>query len=136
MLLGFEHVCLACNDIEKSLVFYRDLLKMKVLQYEDAPDGNKVAILDAGGGGLELIGNPNISGQSAPVLPMSSPGMRHFSFAVGDVKKITDFLRDKGVEITVEPRPPKVMKNCNGIAFCKDPDGNLVEFIGRPLNRN
>jgi glyoxylase I family protein len=136
MLLGFEHVCLACRDIERSLVFYRDHLKMKVLQYETAPDGNRVAILDAGGGGLELIGNPNITGRPVQVLPMSSPGIRHFAFAVADVKEVTDFLRGQGVEITVEPRPPKVMKDCNGIAFCKDPDGNLVEFIGRPVSRD
>jgi glyoxylase I family protein len=125
-------VGVACSNIEKSVEFYRDFLQMKVLQSEKTAEGGTVVILDAGGGGLELVSNPKIKDTPAPELPPSSAGLRHFSFAVGDMKKVVDFLKSKGVEFTQEPRPPKVMKNATGIAFCKDPDGNLVEFIERP----
>ena len=133
MLHNFEHVGVACSNIVKSVEFYCDYLGMKVLQDEKTAEGGRVVILDANGGGLELISSPGIINTPAPLLPDSSAGIRHFSFAILDMKKTVDFLKSQGVIFTEEPRAPKRMKNATLIAFCKDPDGNLVEFIERPI---
>jgi glyoxylase I family protein len=124
-------VCIACSNIDKSVTFYRDLLGMKELQHEKTPEGMTIVLLDAGGGGLELFGSSEIRDTPAPALPESSAGIRHFAVTVSNMSKVYDFLRSKGVEFTVHPRAPKVMKNATGIAFCKDPDGILVELIER-----
>jgi catechol 2,3-dioxygenase-like lactoylglutathione lyase family enzyme len=128
---GFEHVCLACSNIEKSVEFYRDFLGMTVRQYETTPEGVTVVLLDTSGGGLELFGSAEIRDTPAPQLPPSSAGIRHLALIVSDMAAIYESLCAKGVEFTVLPRKPKVMKNATGVAFCKDPDGNFVEFIER-----
>ncbi len=131
MVKGFEHVGIACSNIDKSLEFYRDLLGLKVLQYEKTPDGTTVALLDAGGGGLELFGSATIRDTPAPQVPERSAGIRHFGFTVTDLQKTFDLLRYRGVEFPVLPRKPKVMKNATMLAFCKDPDGLLIELVER-----
>jgi Lactoylglutathione lyase and related lyases len=126
----FEHVGLSCKDIETQVAFYRDLLKLTVRQHEKTADGATVYILDAqGGGGMELIHRPEMVNLPARLLPDDEVGVRHFCFAVENMKELHAFLTGKGIEFTVEPRPPKVMKEATSVAFCKDPEGNLVEFI-------
>ncbi len=125
----FEHAGIACSHMEKSVTFYRDLLQLTVRQYDERPEGTTV-ILDAENGcGVELVSNPNITGTPARALPKDEAGVRHIAFAVPDMNEIVSRLKAHGVEFTVEPRRPFVMKGANWVAFCKDPDGNIVEFI-------
>lgn len=131
MVKHFEHVGVACSNIEKSIEFYCDFLGLKIALDEMSPDGTRVVVVNTDGGGLELFGAESIRETPAPTLPKTSSGIRHFAFAVSNMAETHAFLKSKGVEFAVEPRKPKVMPNTDWIAFCRDPDGNLVELVER-----
>ena len=114
----------------KERTFFSNCTPYAVRQYETTQDGATVVILDAqGGGGLELICRPEIVDTPARPLPANEVGVRHFSFAVENMAAVHSLLTSRGIVFTTEPRAPKIMKGAALIAFCKDPEGNLVEFI-------
>ncbi len=128
--MRFEHVGLSCRDMAKQVAFYRDLLGLRERQHETPPDGSTTILLDAeGGGGLELIHRPEIVDAPARPLPENEAGVRHFCFAVDSMGEVRALLEGADIPFIVEPRRPKVMKGAAWIAFCKDPEGNIVEFV-------
>ena len=59
-----------------------------------------------------------------------APSRRHLALAVDDFDACLDQLRQNGVRLVGGPgtRP----HSGRSFAFCKDPDGNLIEITGPP----
>ncbi len=118
--IRLQHVSLLVCDIDRALVFYRDVLGLAV---EPArPDlGYPGAWLRAGSGLqlhlLELPSPDPIEGR-----PEHGGRDRHVAFVVDDLDTLRVCLDARGISYTC---------SCSGRAalFCRDPDGNACELI-------
>ncbi len=114
------HVSLLVADTDRALSFYRDVLGLEV----DAgrPDlGFPGAWLKVGEASIHLLELPNPD----PVTGRPEHGGRdrHVALAVGDFDGLVRALDAAGVPYTRS-------RSGRPAIFCRDPDGNALEFIG------
>ncbi len=115
------HVSLLVADTDRALAFYRGVLGLEV----DAgrPDlGFPGAWLKVGEASIHLLELPNpdpLTGR-----PEHGGRDRHVALAVGDFDGLVRALDAAGVPYTRS-------RSGRPAIFCRDPDGNALEFIGR-----
>jgi lactoylglutathione lyase len=120
------HTMLRVGNLDRSLGFYCGPLGMKLLRKEDFP-GGRFTLAFVGYGDekdhtvLELTHNWDTERYDL------GAGYGHIALGVGDIYKVCDELREKGVKIVREPGP--MMHGTTHIAFIEDPDGYKVELI-------
>jgi glyoxylase I family protein len=131
MLQGFEHVGMTSSNLDKSIAFYCGLLGLKEILVKPTSEGGRIAFLDAGGGMLEIFEPPAPVQTPARELPASEAGVRHITFRVDDVEMEFQRLHAAGVEFTTFPRRAINSEIISKVAFCKDPDGIIVELVQR-----
>jgi catechol 2,3-dioxygenase-like lactoylglutathione lyase family enzyme len=145
-ITGVDHFGVTVSDVERSLVFWRDLLGMKevgrgVIEWEHldrlvALAGTKIEWVELkipGGGTVELsqyhrpVGEPVASGEE------NEPGRSHISLLVKDLVSVLAGLRAAGVRArTDEPVSIPVGAYAGGQAvYVFDPDGVEIELIER-----
>jgi len=120
LIEALHHASLIVADTGKALIFYRDLLGLE--PEPDRPDlGYPGAWLNIGGQQLHLLELPNPD----PVQGRPAHGGRdrHLAFRVGDLDALIGRLERAGVTYTAS-------KSGRRALFCRDPDGNALEFIG------
>jgi len=133
-----NHVGISVVNLEKSLLFYRDLLGMEVVVLEPF-QGEKyelilglpgargrVALLRRGPTQIELFE----FSQPAPVTPeperlVSKHGISHFCIEVEDISETYWRLKDAGVRFHCAPMEFGTEKATYG----RDPDGNAFELL-------
>lgn len=116
---GLHHVSILVSDTQRALDFYRDILGLAVDQARPVM-AYPGAWLQVGAQQLHLLelaqhgstGNAGIHGGRD----------RHFALQVGDLDVIRSALEDHGVAFTVSRSGRRAL-------FCRDPDGNAIEFI-------
>ena len=120
LIQGLHHASLIVADTERSLAFYRDLLGLSV---EPArPElGYPGAWLNLGSQQIHLLELPNPD----PVTDRPEHGGRdrHLAFRVADHDQLRQRLDHAGIPYTASRSGRKAL-------FCRDPDGNALEFIG------
>lgn len=121
------HTMIRVRDLDKSIDFYCDHFKMKLLRRKDYP-GGKFTLAFVGYGDendntvLELTHNWD-QDQDYDL----GNGFGHLALGVSDIYAICAGLEKIGIEV---PRKPGPMKHGTTlIAFVKDPDGYMVELI-------
>jgi catechol 2,3-dioxygenase-like lactoylglutathione lyase family enzyme len=108
-------VMLGVRDLERSLTFYRDHLRIKVRQQIPG-----FAFLDTGS--VSVILSEALAKNSANIA-----GATEIIFTVDDVRAASDALKTQGVEFVHEPH------QVNGpmwAANFRDPDGHLLTLFG------
>ncbi|WP_262029407.1 VOC family protein [Microvirga sp. Mcv34] len=131
MVQGFEHVGMTSSNLDRTIGFYCGLLGLKEILVKRTGEGGRIAFLETGGVMLEIV-EPAASIQGpAREVPVTEAGIRHITFRVDDVEAIYDKLRSAGVDFTVPPREAANAELIRKVAFCKDPDGIIVEFLER-----
>ena len=120
---GLHHVSLCVSDLARAMVFYRDLLGLPELPRPDL--GIPGAWFDVGSGlKLHLIENPEgVPAGADRRLSIADP---HFALWTDDVPTMVAALRRKGLEVLENKHRTLSFRQ----AYLKDPDGNMVEFIG------
>lgn len=119
MIKSLSHVSLLVKNIDRALVFYSNVLGLT--SDSDRPDlGYPGAWLNVGNQQIHLLELPNpdpVSGR-----PEHGGRDRHVAFNISDMGNLTQRLDDNGVHYT---------KSRSGrlAIFCRDPDGNALEFI-------
>ena len=118
---ALHHASLVVSDTEVSLKFYRDLLGLEV--DDGRPDlGHPGAWLNIGASQIHLLELPNpdpVEGR-----PEHGGRDRHVALTVEGVDAVIERLEASGMEYTRSRSGRKA-------AFCRDPDGNAIELIGR-----
>ena len=123
---GFHHIAMRVHDFDASVRFYTDALgfREKISWGED--DGRAI-MLDTGDGNyVELFagGTPD---------PKPEGAVLHFAFRTTDTDAAIERVRSAGAEVTVEPKdvdiPSRPHNTPVRIAFCKGPDGEIIEFF-------
>jgi glyoxylase I family protein len=119
LVLGLDHVSVLVQDTRRSLDFYRSVIGLEV----DAgrPDlGYPGAWLRAGAHAIHLIQMPNPDPVARPPPPRGHH--RHIALRVSDLTALRFRLEVSGIPHTVSRSGRKAV-------FCRDPDGNALEFI-------
>ncbi|PCJ14129.1 MAG: lactoylglutathione lyase [Gammaproteobacteria bacterium] len=122
------HTMLRVGDLDKSIEFYTDVLGMNLLRKHDFPEGEfTLAFVGYGteedSSVIELTHNWGTSSYEL------GDGFGHIAIAVPDVYQACDTIREKGGVIVREPGPMK--HGSTVLAFVKDPDGYMIELLGR-----
>ena len=88
-------------------------------------------IWQTGGVMLEIVEPAAPIHTPAREVPVTEAGIRHITFRVADVEAEYERLRAAGVEFTVSPRKAVNAELIRKVAFCRDPDGIIVELLER-----
>lgn len=118
-ILSLHHVSVLVADTERALTFYRDVLGLTL----DAarPDlGYPGAWLWIGTQQLHLLELPNPDPQTG--RPAHGGRDRHLAVCVNDLVELEQRLTAAGIEFTRSFSGRRAL-------FCRDPDGNALEFI-------
>ncbi len=119
-ILSITHVSFIVRDTTCSLVFYRDVLGLTVCP--ERPE------LGFPGAWLELDGQQQIHLLELPNpdpvagRPEHGGRDRHAAFLVDDLEALASRLEAAGVAISRS-------RSGRAALFCRDPDGNALEFI-------
>lgn len=141
MIDGVHHASVAVSNINKAIVFYRDVLGLKLLyMVESAGEETsrgvgvkganmKIAVLKAGDDIIELIQYVTPRGKPYDRLPCDIGNM-HIAFRVSDINKVYDELKKKGVNFNSPPIEiiEGPMKGWLWVYF-NDPDGAQLELV-------
>lgn len=137
---ALRHVGVVVSDMEKSLAFYRDLLKLKVVKdfsdeggYIDSILGLKgvklrmVKLITEDGSMVELLHYISHPRTPLPERQICEIGCSHIAFTVSDIDSEYERLSSVGVEFT---SPPFVSPDGHAkVAFCREPNGVFIELV-------
>lgn len=119
LIKSIHHVSLIVADTETALGFYRDLLRLKVL--DNRPDlGYPGAWLEVGALQIHLLELPNpdpVTGR-----PLHGGRDRHLALSLSDLDSLVERLDAADLSFTLSRSGRRAL-------FCRDPDGNALEFI-------
>ena len=127
---GFHHLAMRVADFDAAVEFYTEGLGFTEKVTWGEGDGRAI-MLDTGDGNyLELF-----AGGSSE--PGPEGGVLHFALRTRDCDTAIERARAAGAEVTVEPKdvdiPTKPDPLPVRIAFCKAPDGAVIEFFQNEL---
>ena len=105
MLGAIDHVGLAVEDIESTLVLYRDTLGMALVHRETVESqGVDAALLDVGDGHVELLAPLGPDTPVGKFLAKRGPGLHHVAYRVDDVAETLNALAAAGLRL-IDERP-------------------------------
>lgn len=123
---GFDHVMLRVLDLERSLVFYRDILGMKVLRHTEYESGRFTNVFlsfnEDTQSSIELTYNWD---QQVPYDKGQAFG--HLALITNNLDQAVRTLEQHGVKIKTPPK--KMNHGQRSIAFIFDPDEYVIELI-------
>lgn len=120
------HTMLRVGNLDESLKFYCDVLKMKLLRRKDYPEG-KFTLAFVGYGAesdnavLELTYNWGVDKYNL------GDAYGHIAIGVDDIYTTCEQIKQLGGKVVREPGPMK--HGSTVIAFVEDPDKYKVELI-------
>ena len=124
-----NHVAIVVEDIDESLVFWRDALGIDLHELRDVPaEKSKVAFLPVAGSEIELVQPTSDDSGIAKYLAKRGQGMHHVCLEVDDIDGMLAQLKAKGVRLINEQ--PKTASDGKRYAFVhpESSSGVLVEL--------
>ncbi len=120
------HTMLRVGDLDKSIAFYTEVLGMKLLRRNDYPEGKYT---------LAFIGYQNEKDSAVLELTYNwgvtsyelGNAYGHIAIEVADAYKACERVKQQGGTVIREASPRQ--GSATILAFIKDPDGYMIEFI-------
>jgi catechol 2,3-dioxygenase-like lactoylglutathione lyase family enzyme len=125
---GLDHIAINIVDLEKSLKFYRDILRLEELSRIDLEDHSLYYFRIEGSSRLELI----VYGFDTPAFSAAktAKGMyRHVAFRVDSVAEIGELCEKNGISILSRPAYVDGLKFTG--MLIEDPNGVEIELVER-----
>ncbi len=122
LIASIHHVSLIVADIERALVFYRDLLGLDVDPTRPSL-GYPGAWLKLGDQQIHLLELPNPDPVDA--RPAHGGRDRHLAVSVTDLDAVTKLLEAAEIDFTLSRSGRRAL-------FVRDPDANALELIEQP----
>lgn len=120
MINSIHHVSILTSDLARSIRFYSEVLQLSLSHSRPNLDFDG-AWFDLGCQQIHLIStDPPGNGQSPAVRCGRD---RHIAFQVKDIDHLIANLQQAGIEF-------ERSRSGRAAVFCRDPDGNALEFIG------
>lgn len=119
MITDLHHASLIVSNTARALAFYRDVLGLKL--DESRPElGYSGAWLNVGAYQIHLLELPNPD----PVVgrPYHGGRDRHLALSVSDLDDLIACLKRADI-------PHTESRSGRRALFCRDPDGNALEFV-------
>jgi lactoylglutathione lyase len=122
------HTMIRSGDLDRSIDFYTQVLGMRLLRRRDYPEG-KFTLAFVGYGDereqavIELTYNWGVERYDP------GSGFGHIAIEVDDVHAACDEIKRRGGKVIREAGP--MHGGTTVIAFVADPDGYMIELIGR-----
>ena len=122
MIKKYLHTRFRVSDMEKSVIFYRDILGMKLTEQKTSPRGSQLVFLNFPDMNceLELCSFPDSGTVEIP------EDLVHLAFEVDDLEVCMQKLEAAGVPIT---EGPTKSSHGNRFIFTEDPDKYEIELI-------
>lgn len=125
-----DHICLAVKNLGQAKKIYEDVLGLELdCEYIAESENIKVARYYIGEVALELMESTSPSGEVAKFINKNGEGVFLISYAVDDVEKKMDELKERGH--TLIDKTPRELCN-NRYAFINPPQqmcGVLTEIV-------
>ena len=120
------HTMLRVGDLDKSIAFYTEVLGMKLLRRNDYPEGKYTLAFvgyqdEKDGAVVELTYNWGVTSYEL------GNAYGHIAIEVDDAYKACERVKQRGGTVLREPGPRQGSSTI--LAFIKDPDGYMIEFI-------
>lgn len=127
---GFHHVAIRARDFDASVRFYTDALGFAEKIRWGEGDGRAI-MLDTGDGNyLEIFAGGR---GAAP----AEGAILHFALRTDNCDAAIARARSAGAVVTTEPKdvviPSRPSQTPVRLAFCKGPDGEIIEFFQNEL---
>lgn len=119
------HTMLRVLDLSVSISFYTNVLGMKLLSKTDFPEGEFTLAFVGYDGGATLELTHNWGAKSYTL----GNAYGHIAIQVDDVYQACEKIKSSGGNVVREAGPMK--HGTTIIAFVKDPDGYMIELIGK-----
>ena len=122
MFRRIDHVEIISCNLDRSIRFYTEVLGFAVKERRrpSSPEIEEIAFVTLGDTMLELLSIKNAS----PAPAKAQIGFRMMAIEVEDMDRAIQYLRGKGVEISMGPVSIGTSKR----AEFKDPDGLSIEL--------
>ena len=123
---GFHHVAIRARDFDATVRFYTEGLGFKEkIAWGEGP--KRAIMLDTGDGNyMEVFAG----GSDAP---KPEGAILHFALRTDDCDAALARARAAGAQVTMEPKDVDIPSTPSPtpvrIAFCKGPDGEIIEFF-------
>ena len=103
---AINHVAVVVDNMEKSLLFWRDALGIELHELRDVPaENSQVAFLPVAGAEVELVMPTTDDSGIAKYLAKRGAGMHHICLEVDDIAGMMSQLKMKNIRlINEEPR--------------------------------
>lgn len=144
-ITGMHHVGISTLDIDHLVTFYTDTLGFEQVDgfswdpgFDDVDaalalsgSGGTMAMLQLGSVRLELFefSNPRPNAGD-PNRSIAGVGINHVCLLVDDIDLIVRHLNERGVTMHASPRDI----GDGPFVYCRDPDGNAIEFWQLPTS--
>jgi methylmalonyl-CoA/ethylmalonyl-CoA epimerase len=128
MIEKIHHVGIAVRDLDESLKFYRDTLKLHVHAQEEIKDqGVRAALLTIGQSEIELLEPSNADSPIAKFLERKGEGLHHICFETPDVDAELEAVKSRDVAV-IDQKPRKGLAGMICFLHPKASRGVLVEL--------
>ncbi|MFC2032491.1 VOC family protein [Chloroflexota bacterium] len=124
MFKKIDHVEIVPRDLERSIKFYTKILgfKVKLRRNVGKPPLEEVVFLELNGTCIELF---SVQNPAPPSTEQWQLGCRKIALEVEDIDKAVEYLKTKGVKISLDPVALDTVK----LAVIEDPDGLPIELL-------
>lgn len=122
---GYAHVNICVTDVDEARQFYVDKLGLEVLPRPDF----------GGFGGLWLrLGESQLHLSSVKQMPDWNGAVPHMAMYIptGEFEATVGEFRERGIEFFMDIRQREDFGVPVKTAFCRDPDGNVIELTDVP----
>lgn len=101
-----DHIGIAVENLEDSIPFYRDVLKLEFLGIEEVPSQKvRVAMFAIGNSRIELLEPTSQESPVAKAIEKRGQGIHHIAYAVDSVEAEIELISEKGIRmIDTAPR--------------------------------
>jgi lactoylglutathione lyase len=119
------HTRYRVDDLEKTVIFYRDVLGLQEVSRHKSPRGSELVFFKAPQSEetIEICHFP----KSGPV--QVQPDLTHLAFEVDDLEAFAQDLVKKGYKLS---EPPTKSSSGSIFAFIDAPEGYEIELIQKP----
>ncbi|MEZ4636145.1 MAG: methylmalonyl-CoA epimerase [Caldilineaceae bacterium] len=127
-----DHIGIVVRSIDEALKTYVELMGMRLLERQDAPDhGVEIAFVDAGNSKLELLAPTDPSSGTARFLENRGEGTHHVCFVVEDIAAALDHLREQGMRL-IDETPRMGIHGLVAFIHPKATHGVMIELLQHP----